>query len=439
MSSQFRPDSSSLVDLKAEVYRKKEEAKRNKARVIYDESQYLPHIKKSLPSKAKESEAGVHDGDKTEEEDESYKVQEALRKKAALYDHLKTSKEAEDSEGLRGRFLVEFKGKSESDEENDDDFVEYTDPLGRTRMVRREELRYLKEEDTSWCKSRHPPPPPNTNTPAEPSINGEEDLKRELLREKWAQEEEENLRKRDVHYGDVLFNEARSHGTGYYGFSREEVERSKEIDALKDLHKETKEAQKASQKAQKTKDRLLAARLKKVRERKRLKMGLPIRPAGSKEAEEDPESTETTPLDESDEEEEEKSSERRLEESIASNVRQLRDKRDAEDRKRKFVREWDLGKVEATVMSQDEWVREKRTDRTAEFAPSYSNSPRRGFSDKSSQNMSIGDRLKMYKDSQTCSSNSIRGACLRVFVHFESISDGHVLGAFITESSSRTV
>ncbi|XP_040579292.1 coiled-coil domain-containing protein 174 [Lepeophtheirus salmonis] len=346
MSSQFRPDSSSLVDLKAEVYRKKEEAKRNKARNIYDESVYVPKIRTKILT---------NETPKNEKEDEDFEkisqVQDTLSKKAALYDHLKTSRE--DNELLRNRFLVEFKDFEEADE----DIVEYTDPLGRSRKVTRGELRILEKEDKSWCESR--PPPQNLNE-REPDTD-EETLKRELLREKWSQEEEENLRKRDVHYGDLLFNEARTHGTGYYGFSREEIERRKEIDALKDFHKETLDAQNESKKSQKAKSRLLAARLKKVRERKRLKMGLPIRPVGM-EVEEEREESES----------EGENAESKLEESIAQSVRAMRDKRDSEDRKRKFVREWDLGKEDYNVMSQEDWVREKRTERHSEFGPSYS-------------------------------------------------------------------
>ena len=52
-----------------------------------------------------------------------------------------------------------------------------------------------------------------------------EDGRRELLRQKWEEEEEENMKKADLHYGDVLFDEARTHGAAFYNFSRDEATR----------------------------------------------------------------------------------------------------------------------------------------------------------------------------------------------------------------------
>ena len=48
-------------------------------------------------------------------------------------------------------------------------------------------------------------------------------MRRELLRQKWEKEEMENLKKDNLHYGDVLFDEARAHGAGFYAFSKDEV------------------------------------------------------------------------------------------------------------------------------------------------------------------------------------------------------------------------
>ena len=52
-----------------------------------------------------------------------------------------------------------------------------------------------------------------------------EDGRRELLRQKWEKEEEENMKKSELHYNDVLFNEARTHGAAFYSFSRDESTR----------------------------------------------------------------------------------------------------------------------------------------------------------------------------------------------------------------------
>ena len=52
-----------------------------------------------------------------------------------------------------------------------------------------------------------------------------EDGRREILRQKWEKEEEENMKKTDIHYNDVLFDEARTHGAAFYNFSRDEATR----------------------------------------------------------------------------------------------------------------------------------------------------------------------------------------------------------------------
>ena len=52
-----------------------------------------------------------------------------------------------------------------------------------------------------------------------------EDGRREILRQKWEKEEEENMKKKDLHYGDVLYDEARTHGAAFYNFSRDETSR----------------------------------------------------------------------------------------------------------------------------------------------------------------------------------------------------------------------
>ena len=39
---------------------------------------------------------------------------------------------------------------------------------------------------------------------------------------------------------DVLFDEARTHGAGFYRFSRDENVRAAEQEELKDMHEETK-------------------------------------------------------------------------------------------------------------------------------------------------------------------------------------------------------
>ena len=46
-----------------------------------------------------------------------------------------------------------------------------------------------------------------------------------MLRQKWEEEEEQNMKKSQLHYNDVLFDEARTHGAAFYSFSRDESTR----------------------------------------------------------------------------------------------------------------------------------------------------------------------------------------------------------------------
>merc|ERR1711962_326547 len=91
-----------------------------------------------------------------------------------------------------------------------------------------------------------------------------------------AKEEEENLRKTKLHYREVLYDEARTHGAAFYNFSRDETKRTEELDNLEAMHKETEATRSANDRAKAKRKAVLALRLKRVRDRKRLKMGLPV-------------------------------------------------------------------------------------------------------------------------------------------------------------------
>merc|ERR1719322_161128 len=103
-----------------------------------------------------------------------------------------------------------------------------------------------------------------------------EDMRRELLRQKWEKEEEENLKKTKLHYKDVLFDEARTHGAAFYNFSRSEMDRANEMENLKEMHKETEKARESRNDISAKRKSAMEIRLKKVRDRKRLKLGLPV-------------------------------------------------------------------------------------------------------------------------------------------------------------------
>lgn len=71
--------------------------------------------------------------------------------------------------------------------------------------------------------------------------------------------------------------EARSHGAGFMKFSKDEKKRKEQMDLLKELRTETQRAEATKANAASKRQKLMQVRLEKVRQRKRLKMGLPMR------------------------------------------------------------------------------------------------------------------------------------------------------------------
>ena len=73
----------------------------------------------------------------------------------------------------------------------------------------------------------------------------------------------------------LTFLEARQHGVGFYSFSKDEEERAKQMAELDRLRRQTENSRSAAAQSAEAKKAALDARLKKVRERKRQKLGLP--------------------------------------------------------------------------------------------------------------------------------------------------------------------
>lgn len=75
-----------------------------------------------------------------------------------------------------------------------------------------------------------------------------------------------------IHY---CLAEQRTHGVGFYQFSKEEEERQKEMERLKKMREETKTHREAKERLKDKRNALLAARLDKVRQR-RIAQGKPV-------------------------------------------------------------------------------------------------------------------------------------------------------------------
>uniref|UniRef100_A0A1Y9IVJ3 CCDC174 alpha/beta GRSR domain-containing protein n=1 Tax=Anopheles minimus TaxID=112268 RepID=A0A1Y9IVJ3_9DIPT len=311
--------------------------------------------------------------------------------------------------------------ESEEDASGDNKWVEYTDCLGRTRKCLKEDLKECLARDKKLAQSMGPrdgqrredmqhggtsvETTPALKTPVEATnqdktVNDQETLDDEdgeivgpmpptiglsdgtdigerfrEMKEQWVQQEEANLEKDSIHYQDVLFDEARLHGVGYYAFSTDQQERNRQRDELDSIRETTLEAQKERETLRKARDKLLADRVKAARARQRARQGLPP------EEESDDEKQKNKAKDSADQlfEQAEEKRTRKAEEK-------QRKKREKEERRREreradHVRPWDEGKEqnaenkewvpakERFILSQHEWNEQKRSERIAEFAP----------------------------------------------------------------------
>nr|XP_023014486.1 coiled-coil domain-containing protein 174 [Leptinotarsa decemlineata] len=409
--STYEISKSSLLSLKAEILRKQQELTKAK----FDNEVKVKILKKNTPLEIKNKgiESRIRNDECPEDEDLLKQSRSALEYKADLYEKLSSGSTAEDKK-IGKRFLVRFDKKKpkvsdlppsgsededklvESDDDyyqSDDDinitdpgekFVDYVDCFGRTRKCLQKDLEYLKSNDEELRKVVEEKRKQNqqqslsedndfnkdnsesrdeiitekekevaTTNPVESELLSS-DMRREMLRKQWEAEEEELRNKSNIHYQDILFAEARTHGVGYYSFSKDEEERLKQQQALKKLREETEQKQKKAQELKVSREKLLAARIKAAKNRKRARMGLP--------PEED--EPEPPPEPEITEEERKKQEEIKLKEQMREQI--------LEEARKNHLRPWDIGKEgvkEHYVMTQEEWVEKKRDERPAAFAP----------------------------------------------------------------------
>ncbi|KAJ2954819.1 hypothetical protein O0L34_g3131 [Tuta absoluta] len=394
---------STLLNLKAELLKKQEEVQGKK---------HLPqhNLQSFKPPLAKPSERPLKGGFNTKktfkdslqavdtEELEAYKkTKAALEKKAELYEHL--SNPVGDSE-LSSRYLVDFGTKKQqaieepppekvdaadtvSDDDDDSEWAEFTDCLGRTRKCLKSDLAIFKEKDQQLIKSiakeSHPVPTEGTSESEEPKQMEKPLLVQKTndylqsLREKWEQKEQELLAQdKDIHYQDLLFDEARMHGVGYFAFSTDEKVRREQMEELLSRREETLRAQAAAEAARRRQDDLLAARLRAARARQRLRAGLP--PEDPEENQKDFNACLLEFLNKQKAEAEARAKEedKKIKEQIEKERQKLREA---------YVRDWDRGKqgVEENIekfkeMTQEEYVDRQRAKRIDEFAPIQSSS-----------------------------------------------------------------
>ncbi|XP_067675051.1 coiled-coil domain-containing protein 174-like [Haliotis asinina] len=396
-------NASSMIDLKAELYRKHEEFKQLKnttGTLIKGRTQ-----EKTKPDLFSRKNKGVLERaqrdleEKVEEEDVLVRSRKALEAKAKLYDKISSSSEIPEEDGS-GVFLVDFQKKvidniveardrecskgrqlpsDKQDEEMlsepvpppsdpQEEWVDYTDSLGRSRRCMRKDLPQLIQQDKDMAEVRgeavnRPPPQDDTDTPSLMSS----DMHRELQRQKWEKEEQEALKQSNIHYSNVQFDEIRTHGVGFYQFDKDSEKRQEQMDALNELRDQTKDERGRRERLKEKRKAMMDARLAKVKQRRRLKEGVPLA--------EEPEEEEIGP---------------RLEEMLSGQsqvpagkeVKQDKSeieplKRDDSWKKDAPEREWDKGKEKTLAFKEERYFAQRRNERLDEFAPpsAYFDSP----------------------------------------------------------------
>ncbi|XP_015605467.1 coiled-coil domain-containing protein 174 [Cephus cinctus] len=388
-SKKINVNFSSLVGLKAELLRKQTEVNDAKAKnetVRTITKQPKVRTKKVKEEKPEKSNDLIIDIDDINAHKKSKLMLEA---KSRLYERLKKNRN-----NTNPLFLVDFSNKSDESEEDpinqddydertsdpEDDWIEYEDCFGRTRKCLRRDLQQMRDKDELVKDAVMKKPHNETDSKKEQEqpysniVVQETEPEIEIMRRKWEEQTEKLADKTDIHYQDVLFDEARAHGVGYYAFSQDEEQRAKQQENLTKLRKETMQKQKEMQEMKELRNKMEVNRLKVARIRQRIRAGLPAEPTEEETKQELAEKkandkNETTSVANTENNDDEK---KNVDTKDNSNKRDVEeDSLITIENKIKAFGEL-LGKrTHWYEMSQEEWVNMRRKDRLDEFAPSY--------------------------------------------------------------------
>lgn len=392
MTKKINVNFSSLVGLKAELLRKQAEV--NEVRLKTEPMNVPPPLSKKKSKKTVGDGAEGNTKRSMDSEDivAHKKSKLMLEAKARLYERLKKSKNNND------KFLVDFENKlDEPDEEivdetineeypiePEENWVEYQDCFGRTRKCLREDLSHMQKKDElikqEIMKNLGQDKEEENNQQC--SIQ-EKEPEIEIMRRKWEEQTRKLGDKVDIHYQDILFDEARTHGVGYYAFSQDEEERIKQQENLANLRKETEKKQREMKEIKELKERMEQNRLKAARIRQRIRAGLPAEPTEEELAQEKVNLTENIVKDDKSVEKDKEECDEKTD-HISANINEpAQEKETSDEDKIKAFGELLDKKNHWHVMSQEEWVDKCRAQRISEFGPVYDNFVSAGFYDSS--------------------------------------------------------
>jgi hypothetical protein len=186
-------------------------------------------------------------------------------------------------------------------------------------------------------------------------------------KEEWQKTEEVNKDRNEIFYSNVLFDEARTHGVSYYGFSQDVEERKEQQERLQKMREATEEAQQKRTELKSKRDMLLKNRVEMAKNRLRDK-GIVVE--DKKEEPEIEHKEEIKPIKEVQKDPElelQREMERR------AHIRPWDKNKESTSYKESFNKSDDdwRPQQEKMLMSQDEWVEKQRSVRKNEFAPVY--------------------------------------------------------------------
>ncbi|KAG9473131.1 hypothetical protein GDO78_014337, partial [Eleutherodactylus coqui] len=142
-----------------------------------------------------------------------------------------------------------------------EEWVDYVDSLGRSRRCMKKDLSELLKMDKD-LQGKKPI--------AQDKTLLSEDMRKEMQRQQWEQEEEEALKRPmgPLHYENIRDNEARQLGVGYFSFAQDEQTRQKQMDTLNMLRDQTEDQRVKRERLKAKRKAMLDARLAKLRQKK---------------------------------------------------------------------------------------------------------------------------------------------------------------------------
>ncbi|CAG8519433.1 13860_t:CDS:2 [Acaulospora morrowiae] len=260
--------SASVIDLKAELFKQKEEFK--KQREEANNQPVSAALRKSVkkPGLWERQNKGVNERSHRDELElvdaptlEASRI--AMERKAKLYDQLKKTGISDDR--LAEEVLVDFDRKAwenpsddesndEKQNENDDPWVEYVDEFGRTRLCRKSQLPKDDSSNTSIPDAESAPTDLDDTSPMEDE------------RQRWEEAALKELKSGPIHYDET--KEIRTKGVGFYRFSKDEEERQKQMRELKEMRLETEMKRAGHQSIKNKRKAQLDARIAMIRSKR---------------------------------------------------------------------------------------------------------------------------------------------------------------------------